>query len=104
MSFTQSCAAFVLPLLCSNNLVPYWVCSLHSAVLVLSSPAVQDQSTPLYMAARMGHVKVVRLLVQAGANLGQADKVRGAPLTSYSHEAISLPSAGYVTLLSVFFT
>ena len=56
------------------------------------------------MAASNGHVEVVRVLVQAGANLDQADKVRGAPLTSYSHEAISLPSSGSVTLLSMFFT
>ena len=60
--------------------------------------------TPLHAAAAKGHVEVVRVLVQAGANLDQATEVRGAPLTSYSYEAISLPSAGYVTLLIVFFT
>ena len=65
---------------------------------------MQNQRTPLYEAAAKGHEEMVRVLVQAGANLDQADKVRGAPLTSYSHEAISLPSAGYLTLLIVFFT
>ena len=69
-----------------------------------SPPAVQSQRTPLYVAARNGHVEVVRVLVQAGANLDQADNVRCAPLTSYSHEAISLPSSGSVTLLVMFFT
>ena len=73
-------------------------------MLILSSAAVQDQWTPLYAAARYGRVEMVRVLVQAGANLDQATNVRGAQLTSYSHEAISLPSAGYVTLLIVFFT
>ena len=73
-------------------------------MLVLSSPAVQDQRTPLYWAAWNGHVEVVRVLIQARANLDKADKVRGAPLTSYSHEAISLPSSGSSTLLVVFFT
>ena len=54
--------------------------------------------------AKKGHVEVVQLLVQAGAKLDQAANVRGAQLTSYSHEAISLPSSGSITLLIMFFT
>ena len=36
---------------------------------------VQEQATPLYMAAQEGHVEVVRVLVQAGAKLNQANEV-----------------------------
>ena len=43
---------------------------------------VQDQWTPLFAAARKGHVEVVRELVQAGAKLNQADEVWSIQLTS----------------------
>ena len=58
--------------------------SFHSHVLhtvlcwCCSPPVVQNECTPLYAAALSGHVEVVRVLVQAGANLDQADIVRCA--------------------------
>ena len=42
-------------------------------------PAVQWKNlTPLHAAAAKGHVEVVQVLVQAGANLDKADNVRCA--------------------------
>ena len=40
------------------------------------SPSLQDQSTPLHLAADWGHTAVVELLLQRGANSEAVDKVR----------------------------
>ena len=37
---------------------------------------LQDGLSPLHMASQEGHLDVVKTLIQAGANIHQADKVR----------------------------
>ena len=41
-------------------------------------PMPQNQWTPLHWAANKGHVDVVRLLLETGADIEAADKVGGA--------------------------
>ena len=53
--------------------------------------AVDDDSTPLYLAAQNGHGAVVRALIQAGADINKADDDGATPLfmaAQQGHEAV----------------
>ena len=43
---------------------------------ILMGYVLQDGLSPLYMACREEHLDVVKTLIEAGANIHQADKVR----------------------------
>ena len=42
---------------------------------ILMGFVLQDGRSPLYMASREGHLDVVKTLIEAGANIHQAEKV-----------------------------
>ena len=53
--------------------------ALHSLMLLAS----QNGLTPLYMASYVGHLPIVKLLVERGANVDAADKVASHQSASY---------------------
>ena len=42
---------------------------------ILMGFVLQDGRSPLYMASQNGHIDVVKTLIEAGANINQAQKV-----------------------------
>ena len=42
---------------------------------ILMGFVLQDGRSPLYMASQEGHLDVVKTLIEAGANIDQAEKV-----------------------------
>ena len=74
---------------------------------IILSLAVQGGVSPLYMASKNGHTEIVDLLVRAGADVNQANKVRIVlvPLVSVCHMCTYTMSCSLAhnldTLLSV---
>ena len=52
-----------------------YVRSCQNCDFICFSVIVQDGETPLYMASRSGHYKVVEVLLTAGADVNSVDKV-----------------------------
>ena len=44
--------------------------------LVLTTLALQDGWSPLHLASNKGYLNIVKTLIEAGANINQADKVQ----------------------------
>lgn len=61
-----------------KNLIPYSSSHLIHTCMVVSPPSLQQGDTPLYWAARHGHLDVVQYLCEEGAAIDAQDKVKEA--------------------------